>query len=186
MADSPTRWREPSARIPLRWGTWSGRSWGGLTLIIGGGVAIAGGSAANPPFTVLLAAAGLTAHLLGWCIVPAKGWRRVLVVLPSAAAMFALLSGPGYLVALTVPLLAWFIVRQRPVRVWPMAAFVIATGLVLARIFPDYDGMLVATSVAFFVTVGAAWAARAVHSASDRRPAARPRRTYRRARSISS
>jgi hypothetical protein len=71
-----------------------------------------------------------------------------------------------------------------------MAAFVVATGLVLARIFPDYDGMLVATSVAFFVAVGAAWAARAVHAASDRRPAkrsaGRPRRTYRRTRSISS
>ncbi|HEV7742987.1 MAG TPA: hypothetical protein VGO65_11270 [Pseudolysinimonas sp.] len=173
-------WREPTSRIPLRWGTWAGRSWAGLWLILGGGVAIAGSSAANPPFTVLLAAAGVTAHIVGWCIMPAKGWRRVVVLLPSTAAMVALLSGPGYLTGVTVSLLCWFLVRQRPLRVWPMAAFAVATGIVLARIYPEYDGMLMASAVALFVAVGAAWAARAVHAAT-----ARPGRTYRRARSIS-
>jgi hypothetical protein len=181
MAERATTWREPSSRIPLRWGTWAGRSWGGLSLIIGGGVAIAGSSAAHPPFTLLLAVAGTAAHVLGWCILPAKGWRRVVVVIPSTAAMFALLSGPRYLTGVTVALLAWYLVRQRPLRVWPMAAFAIATGVVLARIFPDYDGMLIASAVALFVTVGAAWAARAVHAATTR-----PRRTYRRKRAIAS
>lgn len=161
----------------MRWGTWPGRSWDGLTLIIGGGFAIAGSSAANPPFTLLLAAAGTLAHILGWCVLPAKGWRRVLVVLPSTAAMFALLPGPAYLTAVTIPLLGWYVVRQRPLRVWPMAAFSVATGVVLARIFPfpAYEGMLSASGVALFVAVGAAWAARAVHAASTR-----PRRMYRR------
>ena len=181
MASAATGWREPTTRIPLRWGGWAGRSWGGLWLIVGGGVAIAGSSAANPPFTLFLAAAGTAAHVLGWCILPAKGWRRIVVAVPSTAAMVALLSGPGYLTGVTVSLLAWFLVRQRPLRVWPMAAFAVATGVVLARIFPDYDGMLVASAVAFFVAVGAAWAARAVHAASTR-----PRRTYRRDRAISS
>lgn len=179
MADGPAQWREPSSRIPLRWGTWTGRSWGGLALIISGGVAIAGSSAANG-YTLLLAVLGVAAHALGWCVLPAKGWRRVVVVIPSAFAMVALLPGPSYLTILVVPLLAWFLVRQRPLRVYPMAAFVIATGIVLARVFPGYQGMLVASAVALFVVAGAAWAARAVHAATHR-----PRRTLRRERGIS-
>src|SRR4051794_4905876 len=119
MADQTTRWREPSSRVPLRWGTWAGRSWGGLWLIVSGGVAVAGSSAANPPFTLLLAGAGLTAHVLGWAVLPAAGWRRVIAILPSTFAVAALLSGPSYLLLLVVPLLAWFIARYRPLRVWP-------------------------------------------------------------------
>ena len=171
-----TNWSEPTRRIALRWGTWTGRSWGGLALIIGGGTAIAGSSAANP-FTLFIAVAGLAAHLLGWAVLPSKGWRRVLVSLPSAFAMVALLAGPAYLTLLILPMLGWLLVRNRPLRVWPMAAFVLATGVVLRQVFPTYDGMLVASGVALFVVVGAAWAARAVHAASSR-----PRRTYRRAR----
>jgi hypothetical protein len=177
MANSASRWREPTSALPLRWGTWTGRSWGGLSLIISGGVAIAGSSAANG-FTVLLAALGLTAHVIGWCVLPSRGWRRIAAIFPSTFAMIALLPGPGYLTPLVLPLLAWLVVRNRPLRVFPMAAFVIATGIVLARIFPGYEGMLTASAIALFVVVGAAWAARAVHAASTRR------RPQRRAKSI--
>lgn len=171
MADRPARWREPSSDLPLRWGTWAGRSWGGLWLIVSGGVAIAGSSAV----AIWLAALGAAAHLAGWAVLPSRGWRRVVVLVPSAFAMFALLPGPGYLAVLVVPFLCWLLVRHRPLRVYPMAAFVIATGIVLARLFPDYDGMPIASVVALLVMVGAAWAARAVHAAT-----ARPRRTPRR------
>jgi hypothetical protein len=171
-------WREPTRRIPLRWGTWTGRSWGGLWLILGGGAAVAGSSAANP-FTVFLAGAGLTAHVVGWAILPSKGWRRVIVILPSAFAVTSLVAGPGYLVLLLFPLLGWLLVRHRPLRVWPMAAFVAATGIVLRQLFPEYTGMLTALGVELFVVVGAAWASRAVHAASSR-----PRRTLRRSDTI--
>jgi hypothetical protein len=177
VADSPSRWREPSSLVPLRWGTWAGRSWGGLWLIVAGGAAIAGSSAANG-FTLLLAALGAGAHALGWAVLPAKGWRRIAAIVPSTVAMVSLLPGPAYLIVLVIPFLAWLLVRQRPLRVVPMAAFVVATGIVLARVFPGYEGMLTAASVALFVVFGAGWAARAVHAAS-----ARPRRTLRRARS---
>jgi hypothetical protein len=173
-------WQEPTRRIPLRWGSWTGRSWGGLLLIVGGGAALIGSSAANG-YTLLLAVLGTAAHLTGWTVLPSAGWRRVVVILPSLAAMFALLPGPRYLSVLVVPLLAWLLVRHRPLRVAPFAAFVVATGVVLARLFPDYEGMLVASAVALFVVVGAAWAARAVHAATSR-----PRRTLRRTRSIRS
>lgn len=175
MADGPARWREPTRFVPLRWGTWTGRSWGGLWLILAGGVAVAGSNAQAS----WLAAAGLIAHLAGWSVLPARGWRRVVVLMPSAFAVFALLAGPGYLAVLVIPLLCWFLVRHRSWRVYPLAAFQVATGVVLARLFPDYDGMLLAASIALLVAVCAAWAARAVEAASarSRRTARRRRRT---------
>jgi hypothetical protein len=166
--------------VPLRWGSWAGRSWGGLWLIIGGGAAIAGSSAANT-FTLLLAGMGVTAHAIGWSVLPTRGWRRVVVVLPSTFAMVALLPGPTYLTLLVIPLVCWMLVRHRPLRSFPMAAFPVATGVVLARVFPEYSGMLVAALVALSVVVGSAWAARWVHAAGTR-----PRRTPRRIRAISS
>ena len=92
--------------------------------------------------------------------------------------MAALSSGPAYLAVLVIPFLAWLLVRHRPLRVWPMAAFVLAAGFVLARVSPDYRGMLPALGVAAGILVGAAWAARAVHAATTR--PVRPRRTLRR------
>ena len=158
----------------MRWGSWTGRSWGGLTLIVGGGTAIAGTTGS----TAWLAAAGIVAHLIGWAVMPATGWRRVAVVVPSTYAMTALISGPAYLAVLVIPFLCWLLVRHRPLRVWPMAAFVVAAGFVLARIYPDYSGMLPALGVSAGILVGAAWAARAVHAATTR--PVRPRRTLRR------
>lgn len=174
MADSGSAWREPSSRLTLRWGSWVGRSWGGLTLIVGGGAAIAGTTAS----TAWLAAAGVAAHVIGWSVMPASGWRRLIVVAPSLFAMVALLSGPTYLTVLVIPYLCWLLVRHRPLRVWPMAAFIVATGIILARVYPDYSEMIPALGVAMGIVVGAAWAARAVHAASTR--AVRPRRTLRR------
>ena len=173
-------WREPTSLLALRWGTWQGRSWGGLALILGGGAAIAGSSAANA-VTPFLAVVGTFVHVIGWSVLPSRGWRRVVAILPSTFAMFTLLAGPTYLTVLVLPFLGWLLVRHRPPRVIPMAAFVIATGVVLARIYPGYDGMLTAASVALFVVVGSAWAARAVHASTSR-----PRRTFRRTRTNSS
>ncbi|HWM33123.1 MAG TPA: hypothetical protein VNR36_02675 [Pseudolysinimonas sp.] len=173
MTDRPTpaRWREPSRALTLRWGIWAGRSAGGLWLIVAGGVAIAGSSVA----ALWLTALGIAAHVIGWAILPAAGWRRAVVLVPSTVSMVALLPGPTYLTVLVVPFLCWLLARHRPLRVWPMGAFVVAAGIVLGRVFPDYSGMPGAAAVALLVLAGAAWAARAVHAASTR-----PRRTLRR------
>lgn len=165
------RWREPTASLPLRWGTWAGRSWGGLWLLTGGGVAIAG---SNVP-ALWLAALGIGAHVVGWGILPAAGWRRVVALVPSLVSMIALLAGPAYLPVLVIPFLGWLLVRHRPLRVAPMGAFVIASGIVIGRLNEGYQGMFTATLVSLGVLAGAAWGARAVHAAS-----ARPRRTLRR------
>ena len=67
--------------------------------------------------------------------------------------MVTLLSGPTYLAVLVIPFLAWLLVRHRPLRVWPMGAFVVAAGIVLARVFPEYSGMLPALGVAAGILV---------------------------------
>ena len=95
-ASLPYRPREPTALIPLRWGTYRERYLGGLWLIIGGGVAIAG----SDTYVLLLLLAGTVAHAVGWCILPSAGWRRLVVVFPSTLAMWLLLPGPQYLVVL--------------------------------------------------------------------------------------
>ena len=160
--------------VPLRWGTWAGAAGAVSALIVGGGAAIAGSSAANA-FTLLLAAARhrRAPARLGD---PARrrGWRRVVVMLPSLFAMVdaAPRARPTSSV-LVVPFLAWLLVRHRPLRV-------VADGRVrrrdrhrpragLPRLRRDADRR---DRVACVVVVGAAWAARAVHAAS-----ARPRRT---------
>ena len=174
MAEAPaSAWREPTTRLRLRWGTWHGRSWGGLWLIAAGGVAIAGSNVQ----ALWLAALGVLAHVVGWSILPSRGWRRVLAAIPSTVVMVALLAGPAYLVLLVIPFLGWLLVRHRPLRVTPMAGFVVAAGVVIARAVPSPGGMLSATAIALAVSVGSAWAARAVHAAT-----ARPRRTSRRKR----
>jgi hypothetical protein len=174
MADSPARWREPTSLIPLRWGTWTERSWGGLWLILGGGAAIAGSGGQND-FAPVIGVLGIAAHAIGWLVLPARGWRRILVLPFSLLAMGALLPGPGYLIVLAVPFWCWMVVRQRPIRTWSMGIFVIAAGVVFSRLQWDYDRMLPAVLVQLGIVVGAAWAARAVHAATTR--PSRPRRT---------
>src|SRR5690554_3424460 len=80
---SRSRWEEPTWSIPLRWGTARERALAGLLLLVAGGIAIAGSNV----FAIWLALLGGAAHLAGWAIMPAAGWRRVLVMLPSVAAM---------------------------------------------------------------------------------------------------
>src|SRR5687768_16381812 len=84
-----TAWVEPTSLIPLRWGSYRPRLLGGLLLIVAGGIAIAGGSAASP-FAQFLLAAGSAAHVAGWAVLPSRGWRRVWALIPSTFAMWFL------------------------------------------------------------------------------------------------
>src|SRR3954454_23101949 len=107
-ATPSARFREPTSLLPLRWGGYAERLWGGFALILGGGVSIAG-SNTN---TLWLLEVATIAHMAGWCVLPSAGWRRVVAVLPSTAAMWLLLPGPRYLVVLLLPYLAWLLVRH--------------------------------------------------------------------------
>ena len=155
---SPVRWREPASLVPLRWGGYRTRLYGGLWLIASGGVAIAGSNT----FVLLLLLAGTIAHVAGWCILPSAGWRRVTVVLPATIAVWALLPGPRFLVMLVIPYLAWLLVRHRPWFAYPTVAFVLAAALVVGQLSSGYADMLWGLGVVVAVMVGSAWLAAVV------------------------
>lgn len=163
----PFRWREPTAAIPLRWGGYRTRLLGGLLLIVGGGVAIAGG-AASSPFANALLYLGSMAHVAGWSVLPSAGWRRVWGLIASTLVMWALLAGPGWLWILVFPYLGWLLVRHRPFASYPTITFVLAGAVIVARLFPSYAAMLPALGIMAGVMVLSALAARAVHVAQAR------------------
>ncbi|MEO6533522.1 MAG: hypothetical protein ABIO06_08095 [Pseudolysinimonas sp.] len=144
--------------IPLRWGTAPARTVGGGTLIVSGAVAVAGWD----NFVPLLMLAGLIAHVIGWSVMPTDGWRRVVAIVISTPAALALLTGPRFVGVLVLPYIGWLLVRDRPVRSYPTVTFVLAGAVVVARLFPDYSGMLPALGIEFAVVVASAWAAWAV------------------------
>jgi hypothetical protein len=143
---------------PLRWGGQRARAIGGGILIVAGAVAIAG----SDTYVLLLLLAGLLAHVAGWAVMPADGWRRVVAVVISTPAVFLLLTGPRFIGVLVLPYIAWLLVRHRPARSYPTLTFVLAGAVIVARVFPDYEGMLPAVAIEFVVIAGSAWVARAV------------------------
>lgn len=143
---------------PLRWGGADSRAIGGGILIVSGAVAVAGSNT----YVLLLLLAGLVAHVAGWSVMPADGWRRVVAVVISTPAVFLLLTGPRFIGVLVLPYIGWMLVRHRPARSYPTVIFVLAGAVILARVFPDYESMLPALAVEFAVIVGSAWVARAV------------------------
>jgi hypothetical protein len=144
--------------LPLRWGTARSRTaWGGI-LIVSGAVAIAG----SDTYVLLLLLAGLLAHVAGWSVMPADGWRRVVAVVISTPAALLLLTGPRFIGVLVLPYIGWLLVRHRPLRSYPTVTFVLASAVILPRLFPDYSGMLPVLGIEFAVIVASAWAARAV------------------------
>lgn len=156
--------------LPLRWGTARARTVGGGILIVAGGVAIAGWD----NFVPLLMLAGLLAHVAGWSVMPSDGWRRVVAAVISTPAALALLTGPRFIWVLVLPYVGWMLVRHRPLRSYPTLTFVLAGAVIVARLFPDYSGMLPALGIEFAVIVASAWAARAVASRRGTQPVPGP------------
>jgi hypothetical protein len=142
----------------LRWGTSGTRAAWGAILIVCGAVAIAG----SDTYVLLLLLAGVLAHLAGWAIMPSDGWRRVTAAVISTPAALLLLTGPRFIGVLVLGYVGWLLVRHRPARSYPTLVFVLAGAVIVARLFPDYDGMLPALAIEFLVIVGSAWVARAV------------------------
>jgi len=159
----------PSSALPtpaLRWGTAGARAAWGAILIVSGAVAIAGSNT----YVLLLLLGGVLAHLAGWAIMPADGWRRVTAAVISTPAALLLLTGPQFLGILVLPSLGWLLVRHRPARSYPTLVFVLAGAVIVARLFPDYSGMLPALGIEFLVIIASAWVARVLAAHVARRP----------------
>ncbi len=158
-------WVEPTTRLRLRWGGYRERLVGGAVLIVGGLVHLQ--SATSTHLWPLLV--GTAAHAIGWWILPAVGWRRIVVVLPSCIVVWLLLAGPQVVGALAVPYVAWLLVRSRPLRSYASLVPVVAAGVVCARIFRDYSGTLAALGIMAATIAVSAWLARWIHRAGSSR-----------------
>ena len=153
-----TPWREPTRALPLRWGTYVDRYLLGLLLIVGGAASVQGSNT----YALNFLAAGTVVHALGWSILPARGWRRLLVVIPATAQTWMLVAGPQWVWTLLVPYVAWLIVRHRPLRSYITALFPLATSLVLPPFVSEYTGMPLALAISLTVFVASTWLARAI------------------------
>ena len=152
------RWREPTFSLPLRWGTYRGRYLAGLLLIVGGAIQLQGSNTRTLPLLLI----GTTAHAVGWSIMPAIGWRRMLAILPATAQIWLLLTGPASVWMLIVPYLCWLLVRHRPLASYVTVLFPLANGFIVPQFFMEYSGMPQALVISMFVFVASAWLARVI------------------------
>ncbi len=151
-------WREPSASLPLHWGSYRERYAIGLILIVGGAIQLQGSNT----YTLLLLLIGTAAHITGWSIMPARGWRRLAVIVPATAQIWLSLTGPQSMWTLAIPYACWLLVRHRPALAYLTVLLPVANGVIMVRVFSDYSGMPLALAISMSVFVGAAWLARLI------------------------
>lgn len=156
--------REPTSALPLRWGTYRGRYLAGLLLIVGGAIQLQGSNTWTLPLLLI----GTTAHAVGWSIMPAAGWRRLLVILPTTAQIWLMLTGPASMWMLVAPYLCWLLVRHRPAASYLTVLFPLAVGCIIPQFLMEYSGMPLALTVSMTVFVGSAWLARLIAASAQK------------------
>ncbi len=161
---SERRWAEPTRALPLRWGHYDDRYVIGLVLIVSGGIQLQGSNTWSLPLLLI----GTIAHATGWAIMPARGWRRMVAVVPATAQVWILLAGPLAMWTFVVPYLCWLLVRHRPARIDITVLFPLASGFLLPRYFIEYSAMLPALAISLAVFVGSAWLARMIAASPER------------------
>jgi hypothetical protein len=151
-------WREPAAAVPLRWGSYRGRYIGALALVLGGGILVQTGSVYLPQVMLV----GMGAHLVGWWILPGRGWRRVIVSLPSLTTVMLILNGAAAMVFLLIPLAGWLWLRHRPLRAYPVLVLPAVAAYLLTLNFAQYGSGALVLLISGAVVVGSAWLARLI------------------------
>lgn len=158
MRQSRARWREPTRSLPLRSGGYRSRLTIALVLLFAGALLVQ----ATSVYTGYFLGIGITAHVAGWLLLPARGVRRVVIALPSALCVSALLIGPLASVLLVVPLVGWLWMRQRPGISYLVAILPVLSGRILGALFPQYGHGLIVVLVSVVVIVGCAWLAQTI------------------------
>lgn len=153
-----TSWQEPTSLLPLRWGRYRPRYLAALSLIVAGALVVQAGSA----YADYLLVIGMFAHIAGWLILPARGARRAAIAIPSALLVGALLLGSIAAVLLIGPLACWLYLRQRPPLSYLGTLLPLASGLILAQLYPQYGEGTVVVVVSLVMIVAAAWIARSI------------------------
>lgn len=151
-------WREPTSLLPLRWGRYRPRYLAAVTLIVAGALVVQAGSAYADDLLLI----GMLAHIAGWLILPARGARRAAIAVPSALMVGALLIGSIAAVLLVAPLVGWLYLRQRPPLSYLVTVLPLASGVVLAQLYPQYGDGGIVVGVSLVVITGAAWIARSI------------------------
>ncbi len=152
---------EPTAHLPLRYGTHRARYIAALALLFGGGILLQFTSA----YTLLFAITGFAASAAGWIVIPGKGWRRQLALLTGLLGVAGLLNGAASGVLLALTLAGWLLVRQRPLLSYLVIALPAITALRLGDTFPQYGAGLIVVTALGSVMIGSAWIARAIAQA---------------------
>lgn len=148
-------WREPTSLLRLNWGRYRDRYLWGMILIVGGAIQLQGSNT----YTLPLLLVGTLAHATGWAIMPARGWRRLLAVVPATGQIWLLLTGPQSMWTLVVPYLCWLLVRHRPPLAYLTVLLPLANGIVIPQFLSEYSGMPLALTVSLAVFIGSAWLA---------------------------
>lgn len=151
-------WREPASGLPIRWGSYRGRYVAALALVLGGGILVQTGSVYLPQVMLV----GMAAHLLGWWILPGRGWRRVIVSLPSLTTVMLILNGAAAMVFLVIPLAGWLWLRHRPLRAYPVMVLPAITAYLLTLNFAQYGTGALVLLISGAVVIGSAWLARLI------------------------
>lgn len=159
-----TSFVEPTRRLQLRWGTYTGRYLAGLLYIAAGVVILLSTNIYAIGFLLL----GTLAQTTGWFILPATGARRLWAFGPSLVASFLLLTGPQILYAMAATLLGWLLVRERPLRSYIVLLFPVVSGVIMANEFHASTWEPLAFGIECLVVAGSAWLARFL--ATTRRP----------------
>jgi len=153
-----SRWREPATRIPLRWGSYPFRLTLGLVLMFSGGLIVQLTSA----YSLVALPTGILAHIIGWCILPRIGRRRILGATVGAFTTMLLLNGASSIVFLAAPLAAWLFLRQRPLISYTVLIVPAITAYLLSQQFAQYGSGGIVLSVGAGTLVAAAWFARSL------------------------
>lgn len=152
------RWREPASAFPLRWGSYRSRLTIGLVLVFAGGLILQFTSA----YSLVALPAGILLHVVGWCILPGIGWRRVLGAALGTLSSIMMLNGASSTVFLAAALAAWLFVRQRPLVSYLVLVIPAITAYLLSQQFSQYGSGALVLSIGAATLIGAAWLARSL------------------------
>src|SRR5690606_9654793 len=127
-------WREPARRLPLRWGSYRLRYVLGIVLALGGALLVQLTSA----YSLVALPTGLFVHVVGWCILPGIGWRRVIGATVGTFLSMLMLNGATSVVFLAAAVAAWLFLRERPLLSYAAVLVPVVASFGLAQFFADY------------------------------------------------
>lgn len=165
MAEPRSAWREPTADLPLRFGSYRGRLATGGALLVTGALLIVQTTA----YTTGLGWLGAVLNIAGWSVLPARGGRRALAAVAGVMTFVVMLIGPALLPLTSLALALWLLVRERPgisYLVVPLPALCAIAGLVVFGPFVSKLALFIGVAL---IAVACGWAARGIAVRERRR-----------------